>query len=124
MERELRIGNWMLKEGKEKEISAFDIYDFTTHPKLDLKPIEITQQWLERLGFEYESPGIQGADMWQGLGYWSLFNDGISLILRGDKNVSHPLKLNGYWNSDFKYIHTLQNLFFSLTGQELKPIEL
>jgi hypothetical protein len=131
--RELRIGSWVNSEEygdyqivalailSEDNCSAFKCTGCC--PKAskvkELNPILITKEWLLRFGFKYTPCGISGADMWQGMGFWELNNDSIYLTLRGQKNPKYGLKLSGYFNSEYLYVHQLQNLYFTLTGKEL-----
>jgi hypothetical protein len=73
------------------------------------KPIELTEEWLLKLGLEK-------------IGIWT-----FSLNLVGNLDLIYYLGEKG-WSiglksySDFsnlKYVHQLQNLYFALTGEEL-----
>jgi hypothetical protein len=78
-----------------------------------IEPIPLTPEWLERAGFKYtQSKGYGGQDMWAGMGFIS---DG-KVNFRGNPNHLH---LEGYFNTQIKYVHKLQNLYFALTGKEL-----
>lgn len=79
--------------------------------------ILLTPEILERCGFKRHKCGISGADMWQGMDGWSINNPLFSgWLFRGDGKY---LRLTGYFNSDIKYLHQLQNLYFALTNSEL-----
>lgn len=88
------------------------------------EPIPITPEILEKCGFWYKPGGISGADMWQGMGFWYRVKElpNQEFLLRGDFSRKKPiaLKLVGWFNSNIEYIHQLQNLYFSMTGEELE----
>lgn len=116
MIQELRIGNFVSQlysfgcdgtkkpEWREWELDLIDIQDVQSRPEI-YKPIPITEEWLVRFGFEVnntESWYYKGNFRWSKVGrYWLWF--GI------------PMQ-----NGLFKHVHQLQNLYFALTGQELK----
>jgi hypothetical protein len=117
---ELRVGNKFLF-GKNKEVETFFTltYDRTEGylingqiPESHCEPIPLTPELLEKCGFEEE--------------YKSEFTI---------KHTNTKMPQFGYdWNKTFgwrvryygehfnhvKYLHQLQNLFYSLTGQELQ----
>lgn len=129
-ESELRIGNIIYRVNYDV-IDAITtklahVVDLTTltnieHIKDGYEPIPLTQQWLEKLGFsdkEYKD-GYIGIDVKS--------NMTIDFVL------TKPETLYGHqkffiWEykqgclplmTHLQYVHQLQNLFFSLTGQEL-----
>jgi len=73
-----------------------------------LIPIELTREWLLKAGFEGHSTNP----------YWFRKNDilisenGNLELVSWDRNI---FKLN----KSIKYVHELQNIFFSLFGEEL-----
>lgn len=81
----------------------------------DVSPIPITEEWLIKLGFE--KPVISWICNFSFcsnkflLTEWD--NDKGSWIISLNKN-------NGVLIDKAKYIHQLQNLYFALTGKELK----
>lgn len=116
---ELRIGNWVLNASSKtpvqvdsicnKGISLFAdccvtggelevIYSFN-----DLEPIPLTEEILEKCGFEKDEP--KG---WYRKGFMDLF----------DGNPFHYASGNNLC-PDILYLHQLQNLYFALTGEEL-----
>lgn len=143
--KELRIGNYVEGIGMEHPIRK--IYDSiqynykTERYELDdidiqyFKPIPLTEEWLKKFGFKK-----QKASGWHGAvsGYHPSAFYFISEDLDEFKqhkyrhnfvftNVSERrfepcYQYNGIRDKglELKYVHQLQNLYFALTGEELK----
>lgn len=82
-------------------------------------PIPLTEEWLLKFGFKKETLGDD-----EGFFYsYRLKNDVYCDLsfLSGDKNGYLEVTLFPYeqWFR-YRYIHQLQNLYFALTGEELK----
>lgn len=116
---ELRIGNWVFNKAHErkqlKEVYAdCSVYD----------AIELTEEWLIKFGFEIDNNLRESeTDMpnWSvkaedGFGVRYLGGMGKWLVNLYNWDRQHQLTLYG----NVKYIHQLQNLYFSLTGEELE----
>jgi hypothetical protein len=72
----------------------------------NIKPIDLTVEWLERFGYERKP--------------WGLVKGG--LLFRD--NIKHPcqeltLEVGNGFRVTVRYVHQLQNLCFALTGEEL-----
>ena len=117
---ELRIGNWITKpDGREDRVGEI-YYDsvWITNEGCDygyniIKPVKLTEEWLEMFGFEYwENPSTK---QWQRPGCWLI----LEINLDNNKFIweQHDI-LNKYVELD--YVHQLQNLYFALTGNELE----
>jgi hypothetical protein len=115
---EFRIFNlvYLCKNGIEKEYSidsGFDLYKLDESDCNDIKPIPLTDEWLLKFGFIFES---------EDEGYLDLSNENrIFINLYNQENRT-------YLENDLgdiidlpkiEYVHTLQNLYFALTGEEL-----
>ena len=82
------------------------IYDFDLE---DGEPIELNKQWLKDFGFfKYEKDCYQNKVLYMENGFTTLECDLKNKVFYVD---NMELKL--------KYVHQLQNLIFSLTGEEL-----
>lgn len=68
------------------------------------KPIPLTEEWLLKFGFKKENTLHDGTSVYNGTPYL-YFKDGYARI-----SIKTP---------DIEYVHQLQNLYFSLTGEEL-----
>jgi len=99
-ENELRVGNWVLSptQGEIQIENGWQIDEGE-----EVKPIPLTEEWLERFGFEY-------SDLNGDSGLWKI----------------PPFQIYGKYNQflydyrlDVNYVHQLQNLYFALTGEEL-----
>lgn len=109
--KELRIGN-SIYNGIGDVITVYPYllyhYEDIQLENGNCKPIPLTEQWLEKFGFENRGLTYSGNNFWD-IQKYSNTND----FYIQDIEVMH-----------LKYVHQLQNLFHSLTGKELKVKEL
>tara|TARA_R110000772_G_scaffold248916_1_gene363070 strand:+ start:300 stop:659 length:360 start_codon:yes stop_codon:yes gene_type:complete len=111
---ELRIGNWVKYQFhdrlKKVKICSndFKILDDknTNDYKERYSPIPLTEQWL--IDF--------GAKEWKHIRY-KTFKLGILMI--GSTDNMKSFEIVDLYMKPIKYVHQLQNLYFSLTGEEL-----
>jgi hypothetical protein len=118
---ELRIGNYL--NGKQGHVvvteiktnNSVKIHDNTSsfYVGICLMPIELTKEWLLKLGFEFtvDTWYLNGFALWEtewgddkgatGIGYF------------------YELRAKGMMDKHIKYVHQLQNLYFALTEKEL-----
>jgi len=105
---ELRLGNFVFDEFGNVEqltIDALRAYlRLSKYNQMDCKPIPLTEEWLERFGFEED--------------------DSVGWLKRFDKSDSFFIDLSFmYWGENsvkLTHVHQLQNLYFALTGEELE----
>lgn len=112
---ELRIGNYIAPLGKGiTQVEGMCTWDsliqssnFAQRGIEDFEPIPLTEEWLVKFGLEYKSP----------FGY----------RIKMGSYIKDDLETNGYffrWNGKtiklMHYVHELQNIYFALTGEELK----
>lgn len=120
---ELRIGNWVFEDySGEMIVSSVhrmdcnDTYDYYLQKAeglpigcySDIKPILITEEWLERLGFENKN------------GYWVEDDHLVMLAYFDDEDLYLTTSNDDKISSSLLFVHQLQNLYYSLTGEELK----
>ncbi|OPC44634.1 hypothetical protein [Elizabethkingia anophelis] len=108
--KELRIGNYVNHNGFVPVIiDAVDIIHCQQHPEA-YKPIELTEEWLLNFGFDNTETG------WEII-YRKRFKLSVILFKQfASVGMAGPF---GLFEVKLKYVHQLQNLFFSLTGEEL-----
>ena len=113
---ELRIGNWV-NNGEQLDyvIDTSSMMDLMNEAQVNegltgLKPIPLTEEWLERFGFEIKM-GAWGKSAEIRIGR-------ARYVLYQNSDVWSINPIDGF-RVDFKYIHTVQNHYFALTGQEL-----
>jgi len=118
---ELRIGNLVAhKHLKGGVLYDYDSITFIVENAISInsakhvgrtidsvKPIPLTEEWLIKFGFEYKEMYYQSE-------YLVALNDCFMIIERvnGLFYVDAP-------NNELKHVHQLQNIYFSLTGEEL-----
>lgn len=103
--QELRMGN--LVYNRHNEVTEVDVYDLKhmCQPRMDghgYTGIPLAPEWLGRLGFTVEYT-IGGWLRWQ-RGYFKLL----------DRKLPHTVM------EPVLFVHQLQNLYHSLTGNELE----
>jgi hypothetical protein len=112
---ELRIGNWVLGNHpyriKGSHLSLFEArergVEIGTLKDGQLpEPIPLTEEWLIKFGFEELAPGIYRKYNIQ------VEPDGIHIVLDGNENDE--------WLCERSSVHHLQNVFYAITGEELK----
>lgn len=104
---ELRIGNWVKNLGLDVKIEGYGIA-FCAEGKLVYDPIPLTPEILEKCGFGNGNSEKANVDLWNK--YWI-----------GDFELDNNKECFDYEGKvSIKYLHQLQNLYFALTGEELK----
>lgn len=112
---EIRVGN--LLEWNKKPFKVCAIFRNVTENELwakdnnELHPIPLTEEILLKCGFRRENYISKKA--WNiSFGFyniWGIIGDKFTLYLNGDET-----------ETEIKYLHQLQNLYFALTGTELE----
>lgn len=100
---ELRIGNlvYALKSTPNPVVIG---NDYNIYLNRDYSPIPLSKKWLMRFGFECRV--VYGNNHW-------LKNQ---ILIFEDKKG----KFEFAWGLKIKSVHQLQNIYFALTGKELK----
>lgn len=121
---ELRIGNWInLYDDYNSQITGFTNTGkvwFVNNPHDEkcawiienIKPIPLTEKWLLNSGF-IERPDCYSLQIGNDIYFISI--KGVLYIFGPDcPNEGYGIEVN------VKYIHQLQNLYYTLTGRELE----
>jgi len=117
---ELRLGNYITSDGdvfKVDSISddivhagALGIYKISFDDG-DEYGIPLTEEWLTRFGIDWDI-------------YWQGYTDGNWVLTNGNETgiwrIAYGKRRNDIIVWYLKYVHQLQNLYFALTGKELK----
>ena len=113
---ELRIGNYLALPTRGEDVviveeifaNDFVVCDASSNewPITDYAPIPLTEEWLLKLGFEFSHHGEISNDNF----IIEKYHDGYHYT--GGEGVA--------FGTPIVYVHQLQNLYFALTGEELK----
>lgn len=115
--KELRIGNWINDGYSDRKVKIDDFANecifFPETPMQKWSPIELTEEWLERFGFtKVNHKGFNG--------YLS-GNCELIYNIESKQMFSFNEVDGSVWNlTRVIFIHQLQNLYYALTGEELK----
>ena len=114
--QELRIGNYLLIDGKIEKVFAIDETGINSivnpNDGMDVRypghiePILLMDDWLIKFGFEKVKPFT-----------WTL-----DLFRITEPNPDVENSAYNFLVAKFKYVHQLQNLYFDLTGDDLPSI--
>ena len=118
---ELRIGNYVQLEGLKRpiKVSIIDTTETSTYTKA--KPIPLNEEWLIKFGFDKVGIALTSIAI-APLNLPCTFNlpntpfsfcQGKLILTTG----------TGDFCVNIDYVHQLQNLYFALTGEELKQQE-
>ncbi len=124
--KELRIGNLVRDTaGNVNTVTVATFNYVCNEPHHQVKPIPLTEEWLLKFGFEiidtYFNEGLTVNTY--GINITDCNNDEKLICCDWDMTFS----IGDYneddcyvMNNDIQYVHQLQNLYFALTGEELK----
>lgn len=105
---ELRIGNWVDYNDRVYQVDSGTFIDNSIN---NCMPIPLTEEWLIKFGFELfkdKTYTIERDDKWK-----TKFS-----IWHNEENKCFCIAVQNFLYG-FEYVHTLQNLYFALTGEEL-----
>lgn len=123
--KELRIGNWIRHKYSAPDFMVSEINAFSENNTVngiglcDCKPIHLTEQWLNELGFIKDDNGnyliglqTHYLELLPSNGYWyPTYVQAPEMSHENEQRVS---------TNRIEFVHELQNLFFALTGRELE----
>ena len=110
---ELRMGNLILKNGNLHYTNYMTIryvYGLSVTDEVKFEPIPLTEEWLFKFGFE-KSKRFESGELKPCYAIFSL-----AVMIR--HNSFFIDWIGG--NTELNHVHQLQNLYFALTGEELK----
>ena len=111
---ELRIGNWIEIKDSKGICTRVTGSTFDSNIEKNYKPIPLREQWLLNFGFDFS------IDTWylKGVAIWKT----ECCDAKGNEEIGYFYELRdvGMMDMHIKYVHQLQNLYFALTGEELK----
>jgi hypothetical protein len=141
--KDLRLGNWILEDdGILCKITGFTPFDHSTRcdeeegclllidlyqadgsiskgwecDSNEVKPIELSEEWLLKFGFEKKQ--IR-EDLKHKMGDYAYLHPDIKFYSLIEDKDGYMLSKFETYICDIKYVHEFQNVIFALTGEEL-----
>tara|TARA_R110002073_G_scaffold334962_1_gene525763 strand:+ start:1010 stop:1375 length:366 start_codon:yes stop_codon:yes gene_type:complete len=115
---ELRLGNWVMFRNSEtglfeNDLPIVDVQEllYIEDRTFDVEPIPITDEWLVKFGVKWIDETGYG---------WIDGNYHFNAKKFKNGRIDIWINSNLVNNRKTKYVHQLQNLYFALTGEELK----
>jgi hypothetical protein len=109
--QELRINNYLTKiDGTSIQVTSLEIKcaeEMNGHFNSTFEPIPLTEEWLLKLGFVNNCLTIKGI----------LFE--VGYVGYDFVNNEMTLRINQFISLKIQHVHQLQNLYFTLTNEEL-----
>lgn len=116
--KDFRIGNVVnAHPSPEFKVTAWLLQHWATEK---IEAVPLTSEWLERMGFE----NFKEHSKWAYKYKHFVNSNELMVIIDASNKQGGACYLNGTHFADCEYIHTFQNLYFALTGQELEIKEL
>lgn len=116
---ELRIGNFVINDawGGESKIDSGDLLAMTQCELAGkdaefIKPITLTDEWLEEHGFKFIDMMFENVAMRYWRNDFMIVEESKVVLLYNDKEIVTTVNVG--------YVHQLQNLYFILTGREIE----
>ena len=111
---ELRLGNYVDLFGKVAYITKSDFSETDYGIAIESgKPIPLTEEWLLRFGFNW-------LDQVDGYRKEHIEHTISMDLLPIENSKEFAVEWDYNWLNSIKHVHQLQNLYFALTGDELK----
>jgi hypothetical protein len=109
---ELRIGNYYNQFGNIRQVNGHTISELEKAPQGQLwcKALPLTEEWLLKFGFEKDGHNNDKTFYYQ--------KDSIKINNYKGYFLDNPNEVVGK-RLYIKNVHTLQNLYFALSGEEL-----
>ena len=104
--KEIRIGNLIKRNGILVTVDEQTFWDMKSNPD-QYEPIMINEYWLKRFGFKEDPDGVYRRG---GRELIEVFFFSAGFVV-SSQSIALP---------DVDFIHQLQNLYFALTGNEIK----
>ena len=108
--QDLRIGNLFTQKGSQfVEVATFETFELLSRGAILIESIPLTEDWLLKIGFKLMKETEYTLDTYEinGVQIWCPDRDRF--------NTGKHLK----YDPLMKYVHQLQNRYFSKTGKEL-----